>query len=130
MRKFKVIRKWPGGPEVGTVGEMGLENVSFPIAAGYRRWHLVSELEGFVEEITEPEKFWFVELDGKVVSSEQIDDHDCVTTWLRFPTKELAQAFADGMKESFGKRLVYWENPECDGFFAKVIDAINSRRHD
>jgi hypothetical protein len=106
---------------------MGLENVSFSVA-GYGRWHTPAELEGFVEEIKEPEGFWFVELDGKVVSSEQIDDHDCVAKEFRFPSFLSAAAFADGMKSTMSFKIDTVHHCDQARF---LIQALNSRRsHD
>ena len=96
MRKFKVTKKWPNGPSEGEVleqHEMDKKLFSSNNSFAYSE----KELQGFVEEIKEPEEFWFVELDGKVVSSEQVDDYDSVAKEFRFPTEFHAQAFADFM---------------------------------
>jgi ABC-type glycerol-3-phosphate transport system substrate-binding protein len=122
MRKFKVIRKWPGGPEVGSVGEMGVASVFF-IVDGYRHWHTPEELEGFVEELKEPEEFWFVTTDGMVCPSRSLlYPEDAVSKEFRFPTKEHAQAFADGMRSTTreSKDNTQW---------LKFISALNSRKH-
>jgi hypothetical protein len=130
MRKFKVIKKWPGGPEVGSV---------IPEAQGYNNEIFIGDNSfpfedfiGFVEEIKEPEEFWFVELDGKVVSSEQIDDHDCVAKEFRFPTRESATAFADFMKKTCGKKIDFTECNETTTSAEDYVftEALNSRIHD
>lgn len=141
MRKFIVKKKWPGGPEVGTIGEMGLENVSFAASSNYGRWHTPSELEGFVEEIKEPEEFWFIGTDGlsyNVVASAL--NLDVIPSWLRFRSKKSAEQFAKALKdshkletieygESYSGTLYIQEKGPEDGRaeIEDLIDALNDR---
>jgi hypothetical protein len=116
MRKFKVVRKWPGGPGVGAIGEMGIENVAFEKSSNYGRWHALSELEGFVEEIKDPERFWIVSIAGEVSET----GWSGVPSYLRFRTKESAEKFRDALKDTHG----------AEPKFVKVVamcDALNNR---
>lgn len=138
MRKFKVTKKWPGGPEVGTVYETDNGKV-YPFING-DGWRVmgfaisIEELEGFMEEIKEPEEFWVLELDGKVYDQERIkpEDRSDVPDWLRFPTKEHAQAFADWMKDTYvhGTFCARGNTPMTSEQDQKAKEALNSRKHD
>jgi hypothetical protein len=138
MRKFKVTKDFPGA-KTGDVLEWNESAEGYlingprngPTGNGSTLILQPEILKGFVEETREPEEFWFVELDGKVVSSEQIDDHDCVTTWLRFPTKELAQAFAKWMQHSANGKVLITQSEQTSNLLdLAMVDALNSRKHD
>lgn len=100
MRKFKVIKSWPGGPYVGDELHEDSKG-NFGIGFGYSE----KELKGFVEEIKEPEEFWFIELDGIARSQYYPTCPESIPEWLRFRTKESAEKFAKELKDSHGTQI-------------------------
>lgn len=128
MRKFKVVRKWPGGPEVGTVWEYGYGKYQFN----------EGELEGFVEEVNWPEEFWWIRPNGTILSSFESPSLSMdVLKEFQFLTKESAEKFAKALKEIKSVTVqrgeagyVFIQEEEWDGGRAKVkdlIDALNDR---
>lgn len=142
MRKFKVIKKWIGGPEVGTTlneysisttpGELGTDDNPMLHEDGKMAFYFLHQIKGFVEEMKEPEEFWFLQYNGEVkLGTNDMSDWGVVPNWLRFPTKEHAQAFADFMKNSVGKININVTASAGDGAwsFVDFVDALNSRKH-
>lgn len=134
-RKFKTTKAWPGGPEVGTI--FSEEKCDKFYADGFYGYLFSGQLEGFVEEIKEPEEFWCVTMDGNVNhKSELCMNKDLVSNFVakefRFPTKEHAQAFADFMKNSLGDNIRI--EKLIKGIYLDINNnasqALNSRRHD
>lgn len=118
MRKFKVVKSWPSGPAIGTIGELGLEVVSFNGA-----WFYLKQLEGFVEEVKEPEFFWWVNFYNRCeIERGSVLTSPCVAPEARFRTKESAELFVQGLKDSHGYNLY---RGECDK--EKIMDALNDR---
>lgn len=120
MRKFKVVKKWPAGPEVGEIGEFDTKIVIF--RSPFCRWYPLSELNGLVEEINEQEGFWFINDFDKVENSVQFDWSDRIPKHLRFRSKEAAQKFAYALKDSLGINL----NKSYDAIDL-IIDSLNDR---
>jgi hypothetical protein len=92
------------------------------------------EFARYLEEI-KTEEFWFLQYNGQVMQGfDTMKDWGVVPNWLRFPTKEHAQAFADFMKTSMsGVNWIGFTASTIDGTIelTNLCNAINSRRsHD
>jgi hypothetical protein len=80
--------------------------------------HTLTELEGFVEEINEPEEYWALTYLGDVVNSKYLLSN--APNWMRFKTEESADKFRDALKDTHG----------AEPKFVKVVamcDALNNR---
>lgn len=131
MRKFKVTKEFPGA-NVGDVLEWNLVAGGYlingprngPTGNGSSLIMQPEFMKGFGEEIKEQEEFWYVCQDGEVCKG--TTSWTCVPNWLRFPTKEHAQAFADFIKNTYEKKCI------DDGMFEfkTFAGSLNSRRHD
>ena len=141
MKKYRITKKWPGGPEVGKemvadytekfVTVFSREEREMARVLPNGSYYYVDEIEGFVEEVKEPEEFWFMDEMGDICSGR--DDlpgsHDdwksSIPDWLRFKTKEACEKFRDGLIATHGERSVIGAgttpNVHC------LVNALNQR---
>ena len=77
------------------------------------------EIEGFVEEVNEPDEFWFVNIDGKVCPSSWHKWSNEVAQEFRFRTKESAEKFAKALKDSHEVAMI--------DFNSVIVSALNDR---
>lgn len=127
-KKYRVTKKWPGGPEVGTVGDRyGMVDCAEVCFEGEdETWFKLNELQGFVEEVKEPEEFWYLNIHGQVdkwiggVSFS--DERFGIPDWLRFKTKEACEKFRDIMEKTHG-HLFSHHNRES----VELCESLNQR---
>ena len=130
MRKFKVVKMWPGGPGVGSELVVGGAEERYCWKNGYPGVYPVNELEGFVEEIKKPEEFWVLDRAGSPMPSTLDTLFNIVPDWLRFRTKESAEKFAKALKELHGQDIacaVIADDAEQGDLLINVINALNDR---
>jgi hypothetical protein len=113
MKKLRTIKPIPGIP-VGTVLEWNTVTDSYlvntprngPTRNGSTLAMQADILDGFVEEIKEPEEFWFLHYSGVVMKvSSVIGGRSVVPSWQIFRTKESAEKFALGLKQTHGNEF-------------------------
>ena len=134
-KKYRVIKKWPLGPNVGAEFETDSDTI-FPIM-DENGWQMlnrrikVSELAEYLEEVKEPEEFWFMDEMGDICSGR--DDlpgsHDdwksSIPDWLRFKTKEACEKFRDGLIATHGERSVIGAG--TTPYVHCLVNALNQR---
>ena len=126
-KKYRVIKKWPLGPNVGAEFETDSDTI-FPIM-DENGWQMlnrrikVSELAEYLEEVKEPEEFWFMDEMGDICSCD--DWKSSIPDWLRFKTKEACEKFRDGLIATHGEHTFIGSG--TTPYVHCLVNALNQR---
>lgn len=126
MKKLRTIKPIPGIP----VGSILYYDGTSGVVEKKRNYWKIEDLEGFVEEAKEPDEFWFVYVDGRVLYSKDHEFSNEVSNEFRFRTKESAEKFAKALKKT-KERDSYLSTTsifEMDkAYIQDILDALNDR---
>jgi hypothetical protein len=121
-KKLRTIKPIPGIP-VGTelhasLSSDGTYKYGYHCVAYFKE----KELEGFVEEVKEPEHTWYITPMGDVC---RVDTY-ATPNWLRFRTKESGEMFVKALIDSYNVFLDRGLYKTLDPVY-RIMDALNDR---